>query len=166
MHKSDLLKEQLAFLEEHDPDNPKIQDLKTALAYSKRGRSNKVKGATFERKIVKVLQETFPSLVFGRTPASGGYKKGIENNTLRGDVVCLSEDKDFLLHLELKNRKGWESVKSWYLQAEEDCIKGKIPCLIMHQGQVTGKYKAKDFILMELSDFLKIVDKSKIIVEK
>ena len=166
MRRSDLLKEQLAFLQEHDPTNPKIQELEKSLSFSKRGRSSKTKGANFERKIVKVLQENFPTVTFGRTPSSGGYKKDVENNSLRGDVVCLSEDMEFLLHLELKNRKGWESVKSWYLQSEEDCIKGKIPCLIMHQGQVAGKYKAKDFILMELNDFFKVVDKSKVLIKK
>lgn len=166
MRRLDLLKEQLSFLRENAPDSPKIEELEKSLSFSKRGRSSKIKGANFERKIVKVLQENFPTLTFGRTPSSGGYKKEVENSSLRGDVVCLSDNVDFLLHLELKNRKGWESVKNWYLQSEGDCIKGKIPCLIMHQGQVAGKFKAKDFILIELDDFFKIVDKSKLLIKK
>lgn len=164
MRNSDLLKDKIAFLEEHDPQNEELIALKKKLGYSKRGRSSKVKGATYERKIVHFLQEQFPKLTFGRTPSSGGYKKEIESNTLRGDVVCLDDRADFVLHLELKNRKaGWKVVQDWFKQAEEDCIKGKFPCLIMHQTQEKGKYKSEDFIMMKLKDFFSIVDKTKLV---
>lgn len=164
MRKSDLLKEQISFLKEHDPNNSKLAELEKSLQKSKQGRSSKTKGANYERKIVKFLQDKFPSLIFGRTPASGGYKKDVENNNLRGDVVCLSEDVDFLLHLELKNRKlGWKVVQDWFKQAEEDCIKGKIPCVIMHQNLIKGSLPSRDFIMLKLDDFFTIIDDKKII---
>lgn len=164
MRRSDLLKEQLKFFKEHDPTNPEIEKLEKSLKRSKQGKSSKQKGATYERKIVKYLEDKFPSLSFGRTPSSGGYKKGIENNILRGDVVCLSEDVDFLLHLELKNRKdGWKVVQDWFKQAEDDCIDGKIPALIMHQALVKGKYTSQDFIMLKLDDFFSIIDDKKVV---
>lgn len=160
MRNSDLLRDKIAFLEEHAPQSEEIALLKKKLGYSKRGRSSKTKGATYERKIVKFLNEQFPALTFGRTPSSGGYKKELESNTLRGDVVCLDDNVDFALHLELKNRKaGWKVVQDWFKQAEDDCIKGKYPCLVMHQSQEKGKYRSEDFIMLKLKDFFNIVDK-------
>jgi hypothetical protein len=164
MRKSDLLKEQLKFLKEHNPTSPDIDKLEKTLKRSKQGRSSKVKGANYERKIVKLLEETFPNLSFGRTPASGGYKKEIDNNNLRGDVVCLTENVDFQLHLELKNRKdGWKVVQDWFKQAESDCIKGKTPCVIMHQNLVKGTYSSQDFIMLKLNDFFNLIDYKKVV---
>lgn len=164
MRNSDLIKDKLAFFKEHDPTNPEIAKLEKSLKRSKQGKSSKAKGANYERKIVKYLESKFPTLSFGRTPASGGYKKYIANNALRGDVVCLSEDTDFLLHLELKNRKdGWKVVQDWFKQAEDDCLTGKIPAVIMHQNLEKGKYASKDFILLELDDFFNIIDYKKVI---
>ena len=158
-NRTTLLREQINFLKKHDPNNKDIEKLEKSLNYSKRGRSSKQKGANYERKIVKFLEEKFPNLKFGRTPSSGGYKKDIENTSLRGDVVCLSEGTDFLLHLELKNRKdGWKVVQDWFKQAQEDCLKGKIPCVIMHQNLEKGKYSSTDFIMLKLDDFFNIVD--------
>lgn len=163
MRKQELLKEQLAFLKAYDPNNSQIPEMEKSLSYSKRGRSSKNKGASYERRIVKFFEAKFPSLKFGRTPSSGGYKKEIENSNLRGDIVCLSEGVNFLLHLELKNRKaGWKVVQDWYKQAQEDCAKGKYPCVIMHQSLEKGS-PAKDFILLELSDFFDIIDYKKVI---
>ena len=80
--------------------------------------------------------------------------------------VCLNDDVDFLLHLELKNRKnGWKVVQDWFKQANEDCIKGKIPCVIMHQNLEKGSYNAEDFIMLRLSDFLNIVNYEKIVTK-
>lgn len=163
MRKQELLKEQIEFLKTHDPTSTDLPILESKLKRSKQGRSSKTKGANYERRIVKFLETQFPSLKFGRTPSSGGYKKEVDNSNLRGDIVCLSEGVDFLLHLELKNRKaGWKVVQDWYKQAQEDCIKGKYPCVIMHQALEKGS-PAKDFILLELSDFFKIIDYKKII---
>ncbi len=162
MRRSDLLKEQLSFLKEHSPSSPEIAKLETKLKRSKQGRSSKVKGANYERNIVKLLEHLYPDLKFGRTPASGGYKKELDSNLLRGDVVCLNDDIDFKLHLELKNHKGWETVKKWYKQAQEDCLQGKLPCVILHQQREAG-VPAKDFILMDLKDFFSIIDDNSII---
>lgn len=164
MRNSDLIKEKLAFFKEHDPSNPEVAKLEKTLKRSKQGKSSKRKGASYERKIVKYLEKVFPDLSFGRTPSSGGYKKGIDNNLLRGDVVCLSENADFLLHLELKNRKdGWKVVQDWFKQAEDDCIEGKIPVLIMHQNLEKGKYASKDFVMLEIDDFFNIIDYKKVV---
>ena len=78
-NRTTLLREQINFLKEHDPNNKDIEKLEKSLNYSKRGRSSKQKGANYERKIVKFLEEKFPNLKFGRTPSSGGYKKDIDN---------------------------------------------------------------------------------------
>lgn len=166
LNRASLLKDKLNFLKEHDTTNKEIEQLEKSLKYSKRGKSAKAKGANYERKIAKVFENSFPQLKFGRTPASGGYKKEIENKSLRGDIVCLNDDVDFLLHLELKNRKnGWKVVQDWFKQANEDCIKGKIPCVIMHQNLEKGLYNAEDFIMLRLSDFLNIVSYEKIVTK-
>lgn len=74
--------------------------------------------------------------------------------------MCLDDNVDFALHLELKNRKaGWKVVQDWFKQAEDDCIKGKYPCLVMHQAQEKGKYRSEDFIMLKLKDFFNLVDK-------
>lgn len=160
MRRIDFLKEKLDFLKKNDPRNYEIEELEKSIEKSKRGRSSKVKGASYERKIAKLFSNIF-NAEFGRTPSSGGYKKEVANENLRGDIVCL--DKDFLLHLELKNHKnGWNTVKEWYKQAEGDCIKGKIPCVVFHQLEEKQKYNSKDFIMLELNNFFKIVDKNKL----
>lgn len=164
MRRVDLLKDKLAFLKENAPNSPDIEKLEKQIKKSNLGKSSKTKGANFERKIVNELNKIFPLLKFGRTASSGGYLKGIESNALRGDVVCYSDNVDFLLHLELKNHKnGWTAVQDWFKQAESDCIKGKIPVLIMHQNQVKGKLKSQDFVMLKFSDFFSIIDYKKVI---
>ena len=164
MRRVDLLKEKLEFLKQFSPDSIEIQYLEDKIKQSKKGRSSKNKGANFERKIVNKLNELFPDLKFGRTASSGGYMKGVSNSALRGDVVCYTEGVDFLLHLELKNHKnGWTAVQEWFKQAEDDCIKGKIPVLIMHQNLVRGKFKSQDFVMLKFDDFFTILDGKKVI---
>lgn len=167
MSRSNLLREKILFLREHDPENPEIKELEKSLRRSKQGKSSKNKGRNYEGKFVRLLEKKFPNLKFGRTPSSGGYRKDIDTNALRGDVVCLSDDYDFKLHMELKNhRNGWTTVQEWYKQAENDCLKDKIPTVIMHQPLVAGRFKAKDFIMLELEDFFSIVDFNKIVISK
>lgn len=164
MRRVDLLKDKLVFLKENAPGSPEIEKLEKQIKKSNLGKSSKTKGANFERKIVNELNKIFPLLKFGRTASSGGYLKGIENNALRGDVVCYTDNVNFLLHLELKNHKnGWTSVQEWFKQAENDCINGKIPVLIMHQSQVKGKFKSQDFVMLKFNDFFSIIDEKKII---
>lgn len=164
MRRVDLLKDKLVFLKENAPNSTEIEKLEKQIKKSNLGKSSKTKGANFERKIVNELNKIFPLLKFGRTASSGGYLKGIENNALRGDVVCYTDNVNFLLHLELKNHKnGWTSVQEWFKQAENDCINGKIPVLIMHQSQVKGKFKSQDFVMLKFNDFFSIIDEKKII---
>lgn len=164
LNRASLIADKLNFLKEHDPNNKEIEKLEKSLKYSKRGKTSKAKGANYERKIVKLFESFFPKLKFGRTPSSGGYKKEIESSSLRGDIVCLNDDLEFLLHLELKNRKnGWKVVQDWFKQANSDCIKGKIPCVVMHQNLEKGLYSAEDFIMLRLSDFLNTVNYDKIV---
>lgn len=166
MRRLDLLKEQLSFLQEHGGSKEEIAEIQEAIKRSQRGRSSKNKGANFERSIVEKLNKLFPSLQFGRTVGSGGYRKDLDVSTLRGDVVSYSDKEDFLLHMELKNHKGLTKLWDFYRQAEEDCLKGKIPMVILHRGLLAGKWKAEDFVLLKFKDFFNIVQKDLIIKNK
>lgn len=163
------IQEKIDLLEIYAPQSEELEVLKKKLVYSKRGRSSKRKGASYESKIKTLLNKRFPMLKFARTPQSGGFQKNVDNQSLRGDLSNLEDEYDFLLHLELKNHKLW-SVLKWYEQAESDCVKGKIPCVIAHRGQQVKDGKrvvsAEDFIFLKLADFLSIVDDDKIIVKK
>lgn len=166
MHRLDLLKEKLDFLQTHGGSKEEIAELEKSIKRSKQGRSSKTKGANFERSIVEKLNTLFPNLQFGRTVGSGGYRKDLDVSTLRGDVVSYSDKFDFLLHMELKNHKGLSKLWGFYAQAEEDCLKGKFPTVILHRGMEAGKWKAENFVLMKFKDFFDIVDFNKLIKQK
>jgi hypothetical protein len=118
-----------------------------------------------------------------RTPASGGFIKGqrvtCDNRAFMGDLTCLDEDVEFILHLECKKHKKW-SIKDWLRQAEEDCPEGKIPVLVAHRELENSEpilrkngqekrmrvYDAKDFVTLPLDDFLRIVNRDRIVLEK
>ena len=166
MKRLDLMLERLEMLKKYEPTSDEIPELEKKIKNSKRGRSSKRKGATYDSNIRKLLGERFPELDFSRVPSSGGFQKSSNNNLLRGDIVNLNEEFDFDLHLELKNQNRVQ-IHTWYKQAESDCVDGKIPIVIMHRPQenLEGKRitKADDFVFLKLSDFLKIVDDKKII---
>lgn len=114
---------------------------------SRAGASARRKGANFERKIAKKLQDWWNqdgkyNYEMRRTPMSGGsvLKNGFH---MAGDIV--SNAPDFIYHLELKNAPGsfkglhqfftagkfkvWE----WFAQAENDCPNDRIPLLIVNR---------------------------------
>jgi len=141
-----LVKEQLA---------EKQELLKTN---QKRGRKSRNKGATYERKVAGIFKKEF-DLSLSRTPQSGGFQKGKNTHSdFKGDIVCLDEGVEFNLHIECKNAETL-SIPAWTRQAEEDCPPGKIPAIIFHR-----KNTDIESIVLTLEDFLRIVDRDKIII--
>jgi hypothetical protein len=159
--KLDLLKEQLSFLQIHNASDEEIQELELKIVRSKRGKSSRTKGASYERDVAKKFMKRFPQLDLVRTPSSGGFKKSANNKTLRGDTSNVNEDYEFMLHIEAKNQAKIQ-IEKWIKQAEEDCPEGKIPAVVFHKQQKIedGKRteKARDYICLPFEDFLEIVD--------
>lgn len=145
-----------------------ITDLKTRIEQSKRGRGSRNKGSGYERTVAKIVKEAL-DVELVRTPLSGGFQKSKESSVNRGDITCLSDLIDFILHIECKDQKTIK-IRDWFKQACEDCPSHRIPILAMHliqvikEGKVTGK--PEDLVVIRLSDFLSIVDKEKIIIPK
>jgi len=162
MKKLDSLREKLLLLQKYNAPKEEIEQVEKAIVASKRGRSNRSKGSNYERVIAKKFMEKFPQLKLVRTPLSGGFNKSIDNKKMRGDVSNLSEDYDFMLHLEMKNQAKLQ-IDKWIKQAEDDCPEGKIPTVVFHRQQKIEDGKrvetAKDYICLSLDDFLTIVDK-------
>lgn len=143
-----------------------IDSLEEKIQLSKRGKSSKLKGASYERVIAKKFKEKF-GIELKRTPMSGGFSKGSSKaDDFRGDITVVDKGVDFKLHLECKDHKAW-SLPAWIRQAEEDCPKDRIPVVVFHRRQLNkdGKrvQEAGDYISMSLEDFLEVVDQSKII---
>lgn len=169
MRRIELLKEQLEFLLKNGGNEDEIKELEDKIKRSKKGRSSKTKGASYERTLIKLFTEAFPDGEFARTPMSGGFHKKASKESLRGDLSCLNEGKEFLLHIEAKNHKTLH-INDWWKQATEDCPDGKIPTLCIHRGQEikdgVRTLASEDFILLRLKDFLSIVDKPKVMLDK
>ena len=169
-----LIEQQIMFYENNlDKLSPEdleaLEDLRSQLAKSKKGKSAKVKGASYERTIAKIFKK-YLNIDLVRTPQSGGFaKKSTKADEFRGDITSLDENIQFNLHIECKNHKTWK-LKEWFKQSKEDCPKGKIPCVIFHQAQENKDGKriseSEEYISMRLEDFLEIVDKNKIVKQK
>lgn len=146
----------------------RVNELQESIEKSKKGKSSRIKGGNYERKIAKIFKDKL-GIDLVRTPLSGGFLKKAEIHAVKGDITYLGGDKDFLLHIECKNQKTWK-LKEWIGQAVEDCPEGKIPIVIFHQNQKVegGKRveEAQDYICMRLEDFLNIVDKQSIFKDK
>lgn len=146
-----------------------IEALEEKIANSKRGKSSKVKGGNYERKVAKVFKEKL-DIELKRTPQSGGFSKDTKKGEeFRGDIVSIDDSIDFKLHAECKDHASW-SLPAWLRQAEEDCPKGKTPITIFHRRQKNkdGKriQEAGDYVALKLEDFLDLVDRSKVIVPR
>ena len=127
--------------------------------YVKRGRRSRNKGASFERVIAKKFKDFF-GIDLVRTPQSGGFaKKSVKADEFRGDIVSADKDMELTLHVECKNAQTW-SLPAWLRQAESDCPKGKIPCVIMHKAN-----SSKDYITLSLSDFFNLVQREAVFKE-
>ena len=143
----------------------KLEELQTEIDASVKGKYRRQKGGQYERDIAKLFKEKF-GITLSRTPMSGGFQKNKSGEDFRGDITNLDKSIDFKLSIECKNQKAW-SLPAWIRQAEEDAPEGKYPVVISHRHRVVkeGKVetKAEDFITLKLSDFLEIVEQSKII---
>lgn len=127
--------------------------------YVKRGRRSRNKGASFERLIAKKFKEFF-GVDLVRTPQSGGFaKKSVKADEFRGDIVSADKDKELLLHIECKNAQTW-SLPAWLRQAEGDCPKDKIPCVIMHKPN-----SSQDYVTLKLEDFMSLVQRDRVFKE-
>lgn len=138
------------------------------LEAKKRGKRSKNKGATYERKLANYFKEKL-GITLTRTPQSGGFAKRCnKSDEFKGDIVCLEDNVDFMLHIEAKNQKSL-SIRKWLNQAEEDCTKDKIPVVVYYMGEIKNKdntvkeKKKGDYITLKLDDFMEIVDIDKIV---
>lgn len=130
------------------------------LQRKKLGKRSKAKGSNYERNVAKKFQAQYNEELT-RTPQSGGFaKKSSKADEFRGDIVSLDENVELVLHIEAKNHKSW-SLPTWLNQAESDCPKGKVPCVIFHKHGTS-----KDYIALSLEDFFRIVPKEMIIKKK
>lgn len=128
--------------------------------HKKLGKRSRAKGSNFEREVAKKFQAAYGEELT-RTPQSGGFaKKSSKADEFRGDIVALDENIDLVLHIECKNAKTW-SLPAWFEQAESDCPKGKIPCVIFHKHGTS-----KNYIALSLDDFFHIVPKEAIIKKR
>jgi hypothetical protein len=145
-----------------------LKAVKDKLERSKRGKSSKVKGSSYENTVAKKFKSYY-GYELTRTPQSGGFAKSKERaSDFKGDIVCLSEGVNFKLHVECKNHKKW-SLKEWLKQAQEDCSKDKIPVVIFHQRKEVSEGHVsqinEDYITMKLEDLFKIAPKEIIFKE-
>lgn len=135
----------------------------------KRGKRSKNKGATYERKVADIFK-TILDINLTRTPQSGGFAKKTNKATeFKGDIVCLEEDKKFILHIECKNQKS-VSMRKWLQQAEGDCPVDKIPVVVFYLGQQIkdGHVKEEamgDYVTLKLNDFLALCKGKQVIEE-
>ena len=127
---------------------------------SRRGKTSRAKGASFERNIAKKFQDKY-GVELKRTPQSGGFaKKSEKADDFRGDITLIDNTLSFLLHVECKNQKTW-SLHKWIKQAESDCPKDKIPVVIFHEHNTSNNY-----VSLSLDDLLNLIDFNKIFKEK
>lgn len=123
----------------------------------RRGKNAKRKGANFERSIARRFQQRY-GVELKRTPQSGGFaKKSEKADDYRGDITIVDTAQMLLVHIECKNQKTW-SLKQWIEQAESDCPNDRTPIVVFHQHNTS-----KDYVCISLDDFLKIVEKDKVV---
>lgn len=123
----------------------------------KRGKNAKRKGSNFERDIAKKFQKQY-GVELKRTPQSGGFsKKSDKADDYRGDITIVDTKQMLKLHIECKNAKTW-SLPAWIKQANEDCPDDRTPIVVFHQHNTS-----RNFVCIDLEDFLKIVPKDKVI---
>lgn len=168
MTKAQMLKEQIAFLERHNPTSPELETLRESLARSKRGKSSKVKGANYERTVAKKFKSAY-NIELTRTPQSGGFaKKSSKADNFRGDITTVDKDIDLKLHIECKDHSTIKML-DWIGQAEEDCPEGKVPLVVFHKRQKNKDgvrvQESGDYVCLRLEDFLSLVEKDKVVVE-
>ena len=97
------------------------------------------KGANYERKIAKAFGKIYGKLK--RTPLSGGMD-------WKGDIQAIESDMPFSIECKKQEKLNiWKALK----QAEEDCENDKIPIVVF------ARNRSKDYVVIELSNFVDIV---------
>ncbi len=110
------------------------------------GKKSRDKGASFERKVSKLLTDWW-GLTFRRVPLSGGYDKSLVVGDLwiTDERATIEDVKKFPFSIEAKNREEWEwngifgygnkALFSYWKQAKMDAAKqSKIPLLIFKKN--------------------------------
>lgn len=143
-----------------------LAELRRFIAASKQGKSSRLKGGEYERKVARKFKSAY-GINLVRTPLSGGFHKDKNVDSFKGDLNFVGEpNENFKLHIECKNQKTLK-ITEWWKQTISDCPEGDIPTLIFHLFQkiVEGKVVTnnEDFILMRLDDFLSIVERGNIV---
>lgn len=145
-----------------------IASLEKKIQYSKRGKSSKAKGGDYERKIAKIFKDKL-GIELVRTPLSGGFQKNSKATNIKGDISNIDDRKNFNLHIECKNHATW-AVPKWIEQSESDCPDSKVPIVVMHRRQKNKDGQrvqdSGDYVVLNLFDFLEIVNYNKIIQDK
>lgn len=161
-----LAKKQNSWTEEQYKN--RVTELQELIELSKRGKSNRLKGSSYERDVAKKFKE-YIGVDLHRTPQSGGFaKKSVKADDFRGDIVCLESDKKLKIHIEVKNHATWK-LKDWIDQAESDCPEGLYPIVVMHRRQTNKEGKrvqeCGDYVTLRLEDFLDLC-KDKLVEER
>lgn len=123
----------------------------------KQGKRNKNKGSNFERKIANKLKEKY-QVDFVRTPLSGGFSK--TGDTFKGDISVSDDNLEMKLHIECKNSINW-NLKSWIEQAEKDCPSDRKIAVVFHKNNTN-----KDYVCLNLDDFLEMIPKNCVVIER
>jgi hypothetical protein len=141
--------------------------------------NSRSKGSRYERKIAKLFSE-YCGTEITRTPMSGGYNK-------KGDLTPKDPQQvvNFLFHLELKHREGWDfngifknskhPIWEWWKQCETEARgSNKVPILIFTKNldlnycmticSIFNRMRIKtdrciffdDFVIFQLDDLFKI----------
>ena len=118
---------------------------------SRRGRTSRAKGASYERSIAKRFQERY-GIELVRTPQSGGFAKNkVSAEGFRGDIVPADKNVSLKIHVECKDCKTW-SVHKWLEQAEGDCPEGKVPMVVAHKFGTS-----KSYVILPVEGFFDLV---------
>ena len=114
------------------------------------GKKSKVKGASYELKIAKLLTSWWGAGTFNRAPASGALHWG-RDQRVAGDIIA-PPDAGFPFVIECKKREEWTmehilldigQPKEWWQQVVTDARRvEKVPILIFSRN------RAKDFIMI------------------
>lgn len=130
-----------------------IKEKEEKKARSRRGRSARAKGASFERTIAKLFQDEY-GIEFTRTPMSGGFAKNKDKNEgFKGDIVPVDKKVNLNIHVECKSQKTWK-MRDWLKQAKEDCPKDKTPLVIAREFGTPNI-----FVTMPIEGFFALVEK-------
>ena len=126
---------------------------------SRRGRTSRNKGSSYERTIAKKFESAY-GVKLVRTPLSGGFSKNSNKQDFKGDIVCAEEGKDIMLGIECKCQQSW-SLPAWLKQTEEETPEGKVPIVVFHKHGTS-----KDYVALSFDDFVKLVPKENVVAIK